>query len=78
MNQDPIVFCSGFSRSPEEHISIVDGYETERIPIKEDIPGSSERQDDVIEPKEEYHSDGMFLRILLLMSINQICLLFLL
>ena len=60
MNQDPIVFCSGFIRSPEVHVSIVDGNETESIAIKEDIPGSSETQDDVIEPKEEYLSDGMF------------------
>lgn len=45
-----------------ESISIVDIGLTECVIVKEELPAVCERLDDIIEPKEEYQHDGMFVR----------------
>ncbi|KAJ8706822.1 hypothetical protein PYW07_012900 [Mythimna separata] len=52
------------TQSPMVHVSIDDECQTECDAIKEELPDVCERLDDIIEPKEEHHSDDLEQEIL--------------
>ncbi|KAJ8706837.1 hypothetical protein PYW07_012915 [Mythimna separata] len=63
-NQDRFGCVNELTQSPMVHVSIDDECQTECVAIKEKLPAVCERLDDVIEPKEECHSDDLEQEIL--------------
>lgn len=62
INQDHLEVAHGFIISSIDSSSMVKVCQTDSVVVKEELPAVCERQDDILEPKEEYQCDGMFLR----------------